>query len=159
MCLNSVFRSLKKIQTSAKRRKNRQRIRLPPSPPMDKSPTCKHFFNTLYYPFREIRNALPGSDYSSPKSSTTQFYHAGMLGLFKFSVIDQTLTWTTGSLSCVRDHSYACVYTHGRVGHTDNKSAQHFWLRKKPSHNFFLYSWWGRGLNPWVSLFVSLLNV
>ena len=27
------------------------------------------------------------------------------------SVIHRTLTWTTGSLTCVRDHSYAWVYT------------------------------------------------
>ena len=26
------------------------------------------------------------------------------------SVIYRTLTWTTGSLTCARDHSYACVY-------------------------------------------------
>ena len=45
------------------------------------------------------------------------------------SVIHQTLTWTTGSLTCVCDYSYACVYTHG-VGHTDSESAQHFGLRK-----------------------------
>ena len=34
-------------------------------------------------------------------------------GSFPVSVIHQTLTWTTGSLTCVHDHSYACVYTQG----------------------------------------------
>ena len=34
--------------------------------------------------------------------------HAGSLCV---SVIHQTLTWTTGSLTCV--HSYACIYTRG----------------------------------------------
>ena len=29
---------------------------------------------------------------------------------FRVSVIYRTLTWATGSLTCVRDHSYACVY-------------------------------------------------
>ena len=38
---------------------------------------------------------------------------------FCVSIIHQTLTWTAGSLTCVRDHSYACVYTSG-VEHTDN---------------------------------------
>ena len=32
---------------------------------------------------------------------------------FRGSVILQTLTWTTGSLTCVRHHSYAYVYTWG----------------------------------------------
>ena len=34
-------------------------------------------------------------------------------GSFRVSVIHQTLTWTTGSLTCIRDHPYACVYTRG----------------------------------------------
>ena len=37
--------------------------------------------------------------------------HAG--SRFRVSVIHRTLTWTTESLTCVRDHSYACVYTRG----------------------------------------------
>ena len=32
---------------------------------------------------------------------------------FHVSVIHQTLTWTTGSLTCIRNNSYACVYTQG----------------------------------------------
>ena len=31
--------------------------------------------------------------------------------VFLCSVTHQTLTWTTGSLLCVRDHSCACMYT------------------------------------------------
>ena len=34
-------------------------------------------------------------------------------GSFHVSVIHQTLTWTTGFLMCIRDHSYACMYTRG----------------------------------------------
>ena len=45
-----------------------------------------------------------------------------------------TLTWTTGALTCVRDHSYAYSYTHKGVGHTDSETAQHFWLEKNPLH-------------------------
>ena len=36
--------------------------------------------------------------------------HAGSL---RVSVIHRTLTWTTGSLACVLDHSCECVYTQG----------------------------------------------
>ena len=32
-------------------------------------------------------------------------------GSFRVSLIHQTLTWTTGSLTCVRDHSYVRTYT------------------------------------------------
>ena len=42
--------------------------------------------------------------------------------------------------------SFVCVRIHTGFGHTDSKSAQHFWLTK--THKFFLCSWRGRGLNP-----------
>ena len=46
-----------------------------------------------------------------------------MLGSFRVSVIQRTLTWTTGSLTCVRDHFYACVqYTHGSWAGTPTAS-------------------------------------
>ena len=38
-------------------------------------------------------------------------------GSFCVSIIHQTLTWTTGSLTYVHDRSYACVYTHKWVRH------------------------------------------
>ena len=45
---------------------------------------------------------------------------------FRVSVIHRTLTRTTGSLTCVRDHSYTVgMHAHGVVGHTDSESA-HF---------------------------------
>ena len=34
-------------------------------------------------------------------------------GSFRVSIIHRTLTWTTGSLTCVRDHYYVCVCTLG----------------------------------------------
>ena len=34
-------------------------------------------------------------------------------GSFCISVMHLTLTWTTGSLTCISDHSYACVCTQG----------------------------------------------
>ena len=39
---------------------------------------------------------------------------------FHVSVIHQTLTWTTGYLTCV---TFLCMRRHMGVGHTDNKSA------------------------------------
>ena len=32
-------------------------------------------------------------------------------GSFRVSVIHRSLTWSTAALTCVCDHSYACVYT------------------------------------------------
>ena len=43
----------------------------------------------------------------------------------------QTNTWTTGSTTCVRDHSYACVYTRG-FG-TSTTSQHNILTRKKLS--------------------------
>ena len=58
----------------------------------------KYFlFHTLYYPFREIRNT------AAARTEPVLQVHAGS---FRVSVIHRILTWTTGSLTCVRDHSY-----------------------------------------------------
>ena len=56
---------------------------------------------------------------------------------FRVSVIHRTLTWTTGSLTCVR--SYACVYTWGWATPT----SQHNILTQKNSHKFVLVLWAG----------------
>ena len=45
--------------------------------------------------------ALPNPNYNFT-------VHAGSFGV---SIIRRTLTWTTGSLTCVPGHSYTCVYT------------------------------------------------
>ena len=67
-------------------------------------------------------------------------------GSFRVSIIHQTLTWTTWSLTCVHDHSYACAYTwgFGAHWHCDSESAQHFWPKKYL--NLLLCSWWGSNL-------------
>ena len=51
-------------------------------------------------------------------------------GSFCVSVIHQTPTWTTGSLMCTRDHSYACVYTQGGWVHRQRVSTTFFTLKK-----------------------------
>ena len=73
--------------------------------------------------------------------------HAGPS--FRVSVLHRTLTRTTGSLTFVRYHSCACVYTRwGEVGgrHTDSESAQHFWLGK--THKLSLCSIRDSNLGP-----------
>ena len=54
-------------------------------------------------------------------------YYKVHAGSFHVSIIHRTLTWTTLSLTCLRDPYYACVYAPG-VGHTDSESAEHFRL-------------------------------
>ena len=90
---------------------------------------------------------------TSCKSRATQPYlikvHAGS---FHVSVIHWTLTQTTGSVTCVRDHSYACVYTQGGWAHQQRVSTT-FLTRKKLW--FFVYcapdadGVWTSGL--WIS--------
>ena len=46
-------------------------------------------------------------------------------GSFRVSVIHRTLIWTTGFLTCVRDHSYACEYTR-ELGTPTARSAHYF---------------------------------
>ena len=63
-------------------------------------------------------------------------------GSFRISIIHRTPTWTTGSLTCVRVHSYVCVYTRGvwahrqRVGTTfltPDRNSNHRPLDLQPS--------------------------
>ena len=61
-----------------------------------------------------------------------------LAGSFHVSVIHQTLTSTTRSLTCVRDHSYACVCTQGLCILT---TSQRNILTRKNFHKVFLCSW------------------
>ena len=66
-------------------------------------------------------------------------------GGFHVSVIHRSLTWITGSLTCVRDHSYACVYIHtGGLGIPT--ASQHNIFESEKLTSFFLCSW--RNLSP-----------
>ena len=57
-----------------------------------------------------------------------------MLGSFRASIIHRTRTCTTGSLTCVRDHPYACVYnTRGFGQHRQRVSTILFDSGKKLS--------------------------
>ena len=78
----------------------------------------------LYSPFLEILAAFTWLRLQPPQDQRYPVLqvHAGPV---RVSVIHRTLTWTTGSVKRVCDHSYACVYTRG-CGHTDNESTQHF---------------------------------
>ena len=70
-------------------------------------------------------------------------------GSFHGSVIHRTLTWTTGSLSCIRDRFYVCVYTLGLGTPT---ASQHENLRLgKTLTNFVLVLPTGvRTLSLWI---------
>ena len=70
--------------------------------------------------------------------SSVIILHAGS---FRVSIICRTLTWTTGSLTCVRDRSYA----YGRGLGTSTVS-QHNIFDWKNSHTFFLCPGWGSNL-------------
>ena len=56
-------------------------------------------------------------------------------GSFHVSIIHQTLTWTTGSLSCVHDHSCACLYVRGLGTPT---ASQHNIFYSGKTHKFFI---------------------
>ena len=55
--------------------------------------------------FPQWKPAATESRYPTPTNCKV---HAGSS---RVSIIYRPLTWTTGSLTCVRDHSCACVYT------------------------------------------------
>ena len=66
---------------------------------------------------------------------------------FRVSVIHRTLTSTTGSLACVSDHSYPCIYTRG--GGTPTTSQHNIFHSEKI---FFLCTWRGSNLWSWNPL-------
>ena len=53
--------------------------------------------------------------YKQPRGAKRElgYYFSVHAGSFLVSETQRTLTWTTGSLTCVCDRSYACVYTRG----------------------------------------------
>ena len=89
----------------------------------------------------------------SSHSTAVPIFFTSCVQFFPISVIHRTLTWTTGSLTCEHDHSYACVYTRG-LG-TPTTSQHNILTRKKPSHKVFLCS--GRGSNLWSLDLESML--
>ena len=66
-------------------------------------------------------------------------------GSFRVSVIHRTLRWTTGSLTCVSDHLYACVYTRG-LG-TPTTSQHNIFDSKKTLSQIFLVLLTGPGFS------------
>ena len=92
---------------------------------------CRHVF--CMHLILHLRRIQKSSGYNSRKSSASHSYKC-MLGLFVFAcVLHRTVTWTTGSLTCVSDRSYACVFIHtggggeGGGGRTPTAS-QHLFL-------------------------------
>ena len=70
-----------------------------------------------------------------------------MLVLFRVSAIQRTLTWTAGSLTCVHDQSYACVYTQGLGRPT---MSQHNILDSEKLSQFFIVLLTGPGFETQV---------
>ena len=58
-------------------------------------------------------------------------------GYFRVSIIHRTLTWTTGSLTCVRNHSYACVCNTRGWG-IPTASQHTIFVSEKLSHMFIV---------------------
>ena len=75
-------------------------------------------------------------------ASLRGYYFSVHAGSFHVSVIYQTLTWTTGSLLCVR-HSCVCIYTQGFGTLT---ASQHILNGK--TDNFCVCSWRDSNLGP-----------
>ena len=100
------------------------------------------FFYTLYYPFHFRKFGPPYSGKATAAARAVLPSPTSACWVFRVSVIHQTLTWTTGSLTCVDGLLYACVYTWGLVTLT---ASQHN-LFDSEKLKFFLCSW--QDLNP-----------
>ena len=105
---------------------------------------------TLLSPWKfipwEIRVAFPQeSQLQQSRATQLLINYKAHAGSFRVSTIHRTLTWTTGSLTCVREHAYACVYTRG----FDTPTASHHNIfdLEKWSQFFLLCSWRRRGSN------------
>ena len=92
---------------------------------------------------REIRVAFPKESQLQQSRATQPSLIKAQAGSFRVSIIHRTLTCTTGALTCVRDPSYACVYTRGVM--VDTPTAKRvcttcFTRKEKNSHKLFLCS-------------------
>ena len=78
-------------------------------------PIYCHFLNLIHFiiPFGKFGPPYPGRNTSAARVALRSYTSACWGVFFRVSVIHQTLTGTTGSLTCVRDNSYECVYTRG----------------------------------------------
>ena len=78
------------------------------------------FFNTFCCPNYNFSHGKFGSLFFPRKASCNRValpypnWLKCMLDIFPVSIIHRTLTWTTGSITCVRDYSYACMYCRHR---------------------------------------------
>ena len=78
------------------------------------------FFNILLsqwecFPMGNSGRFPQGKPAATEPRYPTLINHEVHAGSFFVSGIHQSLTWTTGSLMCVREHSCACVYIHTRI--------------------------------------------
>ena len=73
---------------------------------------CSLYFVHFVVPVRisPMRN-LGGFPQGKPAATETCCPSVISYRVHRVSIIHQALTWTTGSLTCIRDRSYACVYT------------------------------------------------
>ena len=69
-----------------------------------------------------------------------------LAGSFRVSVIHRPLTWTAGSVTCVRDHSCECVYT--RALGTPPTASQHNIIDSGKAHKLSLCSRRDSNLGP-----------
>ena len=74
-----------------------------------------YFIYVILYTLLSLSGNLHHLTWVRPQQPQEQRYPVPQVhaGSFRVSVIHRAPTWTTGSLSCICDRSYACVYTQG----------------------------------------------
>ena len=100
---------------------------------------------TYWCGWRKTEQLRTGLDFFSAPKTHLSFcrVHAGS---FHIAVIHWTVTWTTGSLTCVCDHSYACIYTWG-LGTLQTVSQHNI----SDLENSFNFSCSPEGVQTWVT--------
>ena len=72
-------------------------------------------FNTLFFVLFFIHFIIPFEKFRPPYLGKAAAAARAVIQVYavslRVSVIHRTLTWTTGYLTCVQDHFYACIYT------------------------------------------------
>ena len=93
------------------------------------------------YPW-EIRHGFPqGKPAATESRYPTLINYKLHAGSFRVSTIhNRNLTWTTGSLTCARDRSCACVYARGLLS-TPTRNQHNILFGLGKTHKLFLCSW------------------
>ena len=105
------------------------------------------FVPMVIYPMGNSGRFPQGKPAATESRYPTLINHKVHAGSFCVFIIHRTLTWTTGSSTCIRDYSYACVYTRPCLSSKNEKWCLIYGSSRNKIKRNKSYHQYGRGVN------------